>query len=298
MNGSPVRPSLVHDPHHLRAVGYLSLTAALWSFGGVLIKWVDWNPIAIAATRSWIALPLLLLASGKVHIDHSKTQWGGAVAYACTVLLFVSANKLTTSANAILLQYTAPVYVAILGHFLLNERVDWIDGLAVVLVLAGMSLFFLDRLSAANALGNGVAVLSGVAFAWLVVLMRKQKHGSPLGSIVLGNLITGIVGIPFMFHPPRDMSSWTGLLLLGVFQIGFSYLFYARAIRHVTALEGILVPVIEPILNPIWAFLFIGERPGHWALIGGVVVIATVILRSVHSIRSRREAVRRTQRAG
>ncbi len=289
MNASPVRSALAADPHHLRAVGYLALTASLWSFGGVLIKWVDWNPIAIAATRSWIALPLLFLAAGKSHIDHSKTQWAGAVAYACTVLLFVSANKLTTSANAILLQYTAPVYVAILGHFLLHERVDRTDGLAVVLVLAGMSLFFLDKLSAANALGNGVAVLSGVAFAWLVVLMRKQKHGSPLGSVVLGNLITGIVGIPFMLHPPRDVSSWTGLLLLGVFQIGFSYLFYARAIRHVTALEGILVPVIEPILNPIWAFLFIGERPGHWAFIGGVIVIATVILRSVHSIRYRWE---------
>ncbi|MBN2201968.1 DMT family transporter [bacterium] len=288
MSVSPVRPDPPRDRHHLRAVGYLTLTAALWSFGGVLIKWVDWNPIAIAATRSWIALPLLFLAAGKGHIDHSKTQWAGAVAYACTVLLFVSANKLTTAANAILLQYTAPVYVAILGHFLLRERVDRTDALAVVLVLAGMSLFFLDKLSAANVLGNGVAVLSGVAFAWLVVLMRRQKHGSPLGSVVLGNLITGIVGIPFMLHPPRDVSSWTGLLLLGVFQIGFSYLFYARAIRHVTALEGILVPVIEPILNPIWAFLFIGERPGHWAFIGGVVVIATVILRSVHSIRSRR----------
>jgi drug/metabolite transporter (DMT)-like permease len=276
----------------MKAVGYLALTAALWSFGGVLIKWVDWNPIAIAATRSWIALPLLLLASGKGHINRSKTQWAGALAYSCTVLLFVSANKLTTAANAILLQYTAPVYVAILGHFLLDERVKWIDGLAVVLVLSGMSLFFLDRLSAANALGNGIAVLSGVAFAWLVVLMRKQKHGSPLGSVVLGNLITGVVGIPFMFHPPRDVSSWTGLLLLGFFQIGFSYLFYARAIRHVTALEGILVPVIEPILNPIWAFLFLGEMPGHWALIGGIIVIATVVTRSLHSIRSNRASDR------
>lgn len=290
MSASSVRSASPRDPHHLRAVGYLTLTAALWSFGGVLIKWVDWNPIAIAACRSWIALPLLFLAAGKGHIDHSRTQWAGAVAYACTVLLFVSANKLTTAANAILLQYTAPVYVAILGHFLLHERVDRTDALSVALVLAGMSLFFLDKLSAANALGNGVAVLSGVAFAWLVVLMRKQKRGSPLGSVVLGNLITGIAGIPFMLHPPRDVSSWTGLLLLGVFQIGFSYLFYAKAIRHVTALEGILVPVIEPILNPIWAFLFIGERPGHWAFIGGVIVIATVILRSVHSLRSSREA--------
>jgi drug/metabolite transporter (DMT)-like permease len=281
-----------HDSHHLKAIGYLALTAALWSFGGVLIKWVDWNPIAIAATRSWIALPLLLTAAGKGHIDRSPAQWGGAVAYACTVLLFVSANKLTTAANAILLQYTAPVYVAVLGHYLLDERVKAIDALAVAAVLAGMSLFFLDRLSTANALGNGVAVLSGVAFACLVVFMRKQKHGSPLGSVFLGNLITGIAGIPFMLHPPRDASSWIGLLLLGIFQIGFSYLFYARAIRHVTALEGILVPVIEPILNPLWAFLFLGETPGHWALIGGVIVIATVIARSLQSLRPGRAAGR------
>jgi drug/metabolite transporter (DMT)-like permease len=268
-------------------VGFLAVAAALWSLGGLLIKSVQWNPLAIAGARSLIALPLLFLASRKKQVDWSKTQIAGAVAYSLTVILFVSANKLTSAANAILLQYTSPVYVALLGHFLLGERVRAWDWIVIAVALGGMALFFMDKLSMQGIFGNIVAILSGAAFASLVVLLRKQKRGSPLGSVILGNAMTGIIGLPFMFHPPIDAGSWSGLLALGVFQIGLSYLLYAAAIRHVTALEGILIPVIEPVLNPLWVFLFLGESPGRWALIGGSIVILTVLARSITSLRSR-----------
>jgi drug/metabolite transporter (DMT)-like permease len=269
---------------HLRSPGLLAATAVLWSFGGVLIKSVAWNPVAIAGMRSLIALPFLFLVSRKTHVDGSLPQIGGAVAYTATVLLFVSATKLTTAANAILLQYTAPVWVALFSHYFLKERVTALDWLAIIVTLAGMFLFFIDRLSSAGMLGNILAVLSGIAFASLVCFMRHQKDASPMGSVFLGNVLTAVFAVPFMLHPMHDPRSWSCLGLLGVFQIGLSYVLYSAAIRHVSALEAILVPVIEPILNPIWVLWVVGETPGKWALIGGVIVIAAVLVRSWISI--------------
>jgi drug/metabolite transporter (DMT)-like permease len=273
----PVKPEMERS----RAVLYLSATAVLWSFGGVLIKWVSWNPLAIAGTRSLIALPFLLVLFPKRRITWSGAQIGGAVGYAATVILFVSATKLTTAANAILLQYTAPLFVAAASGLLLGERVRWFDWLAISVACGGMVLFFVDKLETGGYWGNIIAILSGVAFAAMILFLRKEKDGDPLASVVLGNALTVILCLPFMLHPPLRASDWTGLALLGIFQIGLSYVLYAEAIKHVTALEGILVPMIEPILNPIWVFLFLGERPGRLALAGGTVVIAAVMARSV-----------------
>jgi drug/metabolite transporter (DMT)-like permease len=263
-----------------RAVLYLAATAVLWSFGGVLIKWVSWNPLAIAGTRSLIALPFLLLLFPKRRITWSGAQIGGAAGYAATVILFVSATKLTTAANAILLQYTAPLLVAAASGLLLGERVRWFDWLAIAVACGGMVLFFVDKVAAGNYWGNIVAILSGVAFATMILFLRKEKDGDPLASVVLGNALTVLLCLPFMFHPPLRASDWTGLALLGIFQIGLSYVLYTEAIKHVTALEGILVPMIEPVLNPVWVLLFLGERPGRFAVIGGVVVVAAVMARS------------------
>jgi drug/metabolite transporter (DMT)-like permease len=268
----------------LRSVALLAATAVLWSFGGVLIKSVNWNPVAIAGMRSAIALPFLFLVSGKTYVNWSVSQIGGAVAYTATVLLFVSATKLTTAANAILLQYTAPVWVALFSHCFLKERVTGFDWLCIFITLAGMLLFFIDKLSSAGLLGNILAVLSGIAFSSLVCFLRHQKDGSPVGSVFLGNVFTTLFAIPFMLHPMHDPMSWFCLVMLGIFQIGLSYILYSAAIKHVSALEGILIPVIEPILNPVWVLLFVGETPGKWALLGGAIVITAVLIRSWVSI--------------
>jgi drug/metabolite transporter (DMT)-like permease len=264
-----------------RAVLYLVATAVLWSFGGVLIKWVSWNPLAIAGTRSLIALPFLLFFFPKRRITGSVSQIGGAAAYAATVILFVSATKLTTAANAILLQYMAPLFVAAGSGLLLGERVRWFDWLSILIACGGMALFFMDKLAAGGYWGNVVAIMSGVAFATMILFLRKEKDGDPLASVVLGNALTVLLCFPFMFHPPLRVSDWTGLVLLGIFQIGLSYVLYAEAIKHVTALEGILVPMIEPVLNPVWVLLLLDEHPGRFALIGGTVVMATIMARSV-----------------
>ena len=268
-----------------QAVILLLAAAVLWSLAGVLIKWVSLPALAVAGFRSAIALPVLLLFFGRRAVNFSASQLIGGVCYAATVTLFVSATKLTTSGNAILLQYTAPLYVALLSGWLLDERTRWFDWAAIAAVLCGMSLFFIDTLSADGLTGNILAVLSGIAFASLIIAMRRQKDASPAGSAILGNLLTVVICLPWMVQTQPGGADWIGLALLGVFQIGLSYACYVVAIKNVTAMEGILIPALEPILNPLWTLLFMGERIGPWALLGGVVVILSIIFRAVMDYR-------------
>ncbi len=268
-----------------RAILFLLLSAILWSSGGLFIKLVSWNPVAISGLRSFISALVLLAYVRHPHFTWSFPQIGGTIAYAVTVTLFVVATKLTTAANAILLQYTAPVYVAFLGSWILKERVLWFDWLYCMTVIGGMTLFFLDHLAPGSLLGNLCAILSGFSFAVFVLFMRKQKNESPVETVLLGNLLSGLVGLPFMFGSMPSAPSWLGLIFLGVVQLGLSYVLYSEAIKHVTALEAILIPGIEPILNPIWVFLMLGEKPGKWALVGGFVVLMSVTIRSLIAVR-------------
>lgn len=266
------------------AILMLVLTSILWSTSGILIKLISWNPVAISGFRSGIAALLIFLVVRKPKFTWSFYQVGAAVAYVLTVVSFVLANKLTTSANAILLQYSAPIYVAIFGHIFLKERTKIIDWITIFFVVGGMVLFFIDELSVDNMVGNIVAVLSGVFFAALTLFMRMQKDGSPLESILIGNIATAIIGLPFMITSEKpDLTGWIMLILLGVFQLGLSYILYSYAIKYVTALEAIIITVIEPVLNPVWVYIFTGEVPGKWALVGGIIVLISITIRSVIS---------------
>ena len=267
------------ESNRTQAILLLIASAVLWSSAGVLIKWVSLPALSVAGFRSAIALPVLLLFFGRRAVDFSAAQLIGGVCYAATVTLFVSATKLTTSGNAILLQYTAPVYVALLSGWLLHERTKWFDWAAIAAVLCGMALFFLDRLSAGGMTGNILAILAGFSFACLIIAMRRQKEASPAGSAILGNLLTVLICLPWMVQSTPGGMDWIGLLLLGVFQIGLSYACYSTAIRNVTAMEAILIPVLEPILNPLWTLLWMGERIGPWAMLGGAVVVLAVLFR-------------------
>jgi len=259
----------------------LVATAMLWSLGGLLIKSIDAHPLAIAGTRGAIAALVLLLVLKKPQLNWSFAQVGAALAYAATTILFVSANKTTTAANAILLQFTAPIYVAFLAAWLLKEKTRLYDWLTVLIVIGGMALFFLDNLSTQRVWGNIIAASSGVTFAFFTVFMRMQKDGSPLESIFLGNMLTAVIGIPFLFQSVPHTNDWLLLLVLGVVQLGIPYILYAKAIKHATALEAILIPVIEPLLNPLWVFLMLGETPGSLVFTGGAVVVAAVTIRCV-----------------
>jgi drug/metabolite transporter (DMT)-like permease len=259
----------------------LALSAALWSLGGLLIKSINWNPLAIAGMRCGIASIILLAVIKKPKLNWSKGQVGAALAYTATVMLFVSANKMTTAANSILLQYTSPIYVALFGAWLLKEKTRWFDWVTILLVMGGMAFFFLDNLSLDGGIGNVLAAISGLTFGLFIVLMRLQKDGSPIESVFLGNIITFVICLPFMFQPGPDTNGWIALVLLAVFQFAIPYIIYANAVKFVTAIEAVIIMVIEPLLNPVWVFLVIGESPGLWALVGGIIVVTSVLSRSI-----------------
>jgi drug/metabolite transporter (DMT)-like permease len=264
----------------------LLAAAVLWSLGGVLIKSIDLNPAAIAGSRSLIALVAMILVMPGTLRKVSRRAIPGAIAYAATVFLFVVATKLTTAANAIFLQYTAPIYIAMISPWFLGERTNWQDWLLVLLALSGVGLFFLDQLSFQGLWGVVAALASGFAFAWLAVLMRHQKAGSPEAVVLLGNAFTFLMALPWMFPILRIEQNGPRLLLLGVVQLTIPYLLYSVAIRHVRALDASIISIIEPILNPLWVMLATSERPAFWSIVGGAIVLATSLTRSLLASRT------------
>ncbi len=273
---------------HTRSLFLLIAAALCWSLGGLLVKAVPWPPLAVSSGRGLIAALFLIATNRRLRFHLSRDQILGALGYALCTITFCLATKLTTAANAILLQYTAPVWVALLGAWFLGEHATKADWITIAVTLGGMTLFFADGLELTNVLGNTMAVTSGVGFAAMTLALRKQKDGSPVESIILGNLIAFAVGLPWVVGAPSlSPQGWMALGLLGVVQLGISYWLYARAIRHVTALEAVIIPVIEPILNPIWVLLALGEKPSPLSLVGGLIVLSAVTLRAVTSVRDR-----------
>lgn len=267
---------------HRQALMLLVLTAVLWSMGGLFIKSVALHPLAIAGLRSFVAGLVVIVYIRRLQFTWSRAQWGSAICFALTVGLFVAATKLTTSANAILLQYTAPIYVALLSVPVLKERVTGLDWSVLAIVVCGMVIFFAEQVSPQHMWGNLIAVGSGVAFAGLAVCLRLQRGQSTLESILLGHLIMAVIGIPFLAAGPWPSGSdILFLLVLGIFQLGIPYLLYGAAIAHVTALEASLILVVEPVLNPLWVALFLGESPSRNAYLGGSLVVFAVVFHSV-----------------
>jgi drug/metabolite transporter (DMT)-like permease len=289
MNRSPAIPE-GGQAHNSSARGVLAIAACafLWSLAGLFIKLIDWNPFAIAAGRSLIAMVFLLLVVRKPRFTFSGPQVGAALANAATMLLFIYANKATTSANAILLQYGSPVYVAIAGAVILKERPRAEHWAALVAIILGMVLLFGDGLGGGSLGGNLAAVAAGITFAFYLVFMRMQKEGSPVESVILAHGLTAAIAVVvalFLPAPVLTLPSIAAILGLGILQIGLASVLLAYGIKRVSAIESVLIAVIEPLCNPLWVFLVIGEAPSAKALVGGGVILVAVVLSSVISAR-------------
>jgi drug/metabolite transporter (DMT)-like permease len=275
-----------------KGVLFLVCAALFWSLGGLLIKLVDLPPMAVAGSRSVIAALVIWGYSRSKRIEWSRELILGAIAYAGTVAFFVFATKNTTAANAILLQYTAPVWVALASHRLLGEPITRIDWITIVITLGGMGLFFLDGLQSGGTVGNIAAVVSGIFFAGTVVALRRMRHqGSSIEIVLVGNVITAFIGLPFAIGHAIGLDDLLFLLLLGVVQLGLGYIFFVKGVSRVSAIESALIPVIEPLLNPIWVALFYGERPSLISLAGGLVVIGAVTARGIYEAKMRQPVV-------
>jgi drug/metabolite transporter (DMT)-like permease len=201
-------------------------------------------------------------------------------------LLFVAAMKMAPAANVIVLQYTAPLWVAVLAPLVLRERTSGRDWLFMGFIFGGVVLFFFDGISLEGFWGNILAVLSGLFFGIQAMALRRIKGAGPVHAVILGNFLTFVIGLPAWSAPFPNATGWLLLILLGVGQMGLAYYLYSMAVPKVTSLELVLIPMLEPIICPIWVFLFIGELPGPWAIIGASVVIVSIVLWNILKARA------------
>ena len=272
---------------HRSAVLLLVITSLLWSLGGVLLKSVEWHPMAKAGARSGIAAIVIFAWMRRPKFSWSANQILGAAAYVGTVCFLVVATDLTSAANAIFLQYTAPAYVAVLGARMLGERTRASDWACITLAIAGVGLLCRDGLAADNMPGILAGLASGLSMALMVLFLRREKDGSPMASLLLGNIAAAVIGLPFGIGKMPGTGEWGILIALGVVQLGVPYILYGLAIRHVTAIEGILIPMLEPVLNPLWVFIFLGEKPGVWTVAGAMLVLGAMLSRGLLGLRRR-----------
>ncbi len=260
----------------------LIIAALLWSLGGVFIKSVDMHPLAITGARSFVAAIVFLIYIRRPRFIWNKYTIVGVLAYTGMVLMYVTSMKLTTAANAIFLEFTAPIYVVIFGFYILNERVAKFDWLAIGIIFIGLGLFFMDELTIYGLWGNILALGAGVCLALVTVIIRKEKESSAVEIVLFGNLFTAILTAPFVFDAVESSraSEWLILMMLGIIQLGIPYILYTIALKYVPAIDAILVSMIEPVLNPVWVFIFVGEAMGEWAFVGGILVLAGSLGRS------------------
>ncbi|AKJ07771.1 threonine/homoserine efflux transporter RhtA [Archangium gephyra] len=265
----------------LRSRLCLLAAAVLWSTAGAAVKLSSLSAWQIASGRSLVAALVLALAFPAGRKLPSRRGLAAALAYAVTVVSFIIANKLTTSANAIFLQDTAPLYVLLLSPLLLRERPSRGELAAVPVFLLGLSLFFLDQLAPGQFWGNVIALGSGVAFAMAILGLRAVgEEGSSV--LVWGNLIAGFsVLVPALGGPSPTTLDVGLILFLGVFQLGLAYTLFHRGLRETPAVEASLLILLEPVLNPVWTFLLAGERPGPWALVGGAIILLATAWRTL-----------------
>ena len=289
MESSPLRNRLL-----------LVAAAILFSTGGAAIKAASFTGWQVASFRSAVAAAALLLV-----VPEARRGWSWRIApvgaaYAATLILFVLATRLTTAANAIFLQSTAPLYLLLLGPWLLREPIRRSDIVYILAIAAGMSLFALGAERAVATApnphaGNVRALASGLTWALTLAGLRwlsRRKAGSAgMAAVTAGNIMAFLAALPMALPVTSAGPSGVAVILyLGIFQIGLAYWCLTRAVRHVTAFEATTMLLLEPVLNPVWAWLIHGERPGAWPLAGGAVILSATLMNTWRQSRPARNA--------
>ena len=282
---------------------YLILIAVLlWSTGGLFIKMTSLDAFAVNLGRSFLGAVVIAAFTYKRGLRLDLFTALSSLMYAGTLSAFVYATKNTTAANAIFLQYTAPIYILILSPVILKERFRSSDLLTVAACLVGMSFFFFEAPNGSNPLtgnvwaGNIAALVSGVFFGVYFILLRHPRSLSknPSVSVFYGNLFVVALMLPFVISsPPATISALdaVAVIYLGVFQIGLSYLLFTIGMHGgVRAMDASIIGFIEPLFNPVWVFIFLSERPSAAAMFGGVIIITSVALHTIRQNRTSRAA--------
>lgn len=260
--------------------------AIIWSTGGLFIKWTSLSGLELSFGRSLLAAITVALFTRREGFGLNRVTALAAILYAGLLLLFVLATKQTTAANAIFLQYTAPAYVLLLEPLLYKEKFRSSDLVTVIICLAGMSLFFVGKLRPQDVTGNLLALGSGLCFALYFLLLRhaRARDVNRASSVIYGNLLVVLVAAPAGLSALPGLSLHDGLSVayLGVVQIGVAYtLFTLGMARGIRSLDAGIVGYVEPVLNPVWVFLVIGETPSRWAILGGAIIVSAVIVHTL-----------------
>jgi drug/metabolite transporter (DMT)-like permease len=266
---------------------YILLAALFWSLGGVGVKYVPWQALPISCVRSIAAAATIAVMRRQWRIRWTKATVLAALCAFATVTLFMFSNKLTTAANAIVLQYTAPVYVILMTVFVSKKPLRKTDLAAVVVILGGISLFFIDHLGHGMLLGDCLALASGVAFAG-VFFFNSLPGANPLDANYLGCVLSALL-LPWLWIDPAVREGgavpWIVAVSMGIFQLGLGYFFFSIGIRRTSGITSSIICTIEPILSPVWVFLVVGERPGVISIVGACIVIVTVCLYNIADAR-------------
>ncbi|MDT7809896.1 MAG: hypothetical protein QOJ70_3709 [Acidobacteriota bacterium] len=265
---------------------FVLAAALLWSTGSLFIKSTPLGALELSFGRSLFAAVTVALLTRHEGFRLNALTLISSVLYAALLLLFVVANKLTTAANAIFLQYTAPVYVLLLEPLLFKERFRRADVLVVAACVGGMSLFFVGQLRPQDIAGNLAALGSGLCFAFFLLSLRHPRAGrvNRASSVIYGNVLICLLTLPAFARVAGALTTKDVLIViyLGVVQIGLAYTLFTLGIaRGVRSLDAGVVGYVEPMLNPVWVFLFIGERPSRWAVVGGCIIIAAVLAHTI-----------------
>ena len=263
-----------------RGILLIAAAAILWSSGGIGIKGVADPALKVSFYRSLFAgIALLALLRGRVLGRRWKSTpafMAAIISYGGCLTTFVIATKWTTAANAIFLQYAGVVWVLLLSPIVIREPMQRRDVIAIIVAMSGMALFFVGKFEARGMSGNLMALLSSVFFAFLILSLRRENAAAE-SAVTWGNFALALLLLPFVAGDLSLTPKSAGVFLfLGVFQIGLAYVLFVRGLKHVTATQASLTGMLEPVANPIWVFLFLGERPSAFASIGALIVLGAI----------------------
>ena len=265
-----------------------------WSFGGICIKFIPWGAMSIIGLRAVLAAVVFAVWRKSIKIDFTFGNILAALCLSATTVLFVFANKLTTAAAAILLQFTAPVFIILIQLVFYKKKPKVSEITAVSVTVLGMLMFFADSFNSGNGIiggnmftGNILAIASGLTFAGVFVC-NKRHDANPEQAMLLGFIINSAIGLPFVFfEATAEPAAWIAVVFLGIVQVGFAYVFFSVGIKKTPALLACLITALEPVLNPVWVALATGEIPGPFAALGGVVIVLSVAIYNIYQEKKR-----------
>lgn len=267
---------------HTLGILAVLLGATVWSTGGLCIKLLPYDPYTILFYRSIFAALTFLAFFRQRALAMTPLVGTVGLLYAGLAICFVVATKTTTAANAVLLQYTAPIYVFLLEPFLFKFKLTKLHIITVIVCFLGMLLFFAEDLGGGSLQGNLIALLSGLLLAIMMIAQRFNRTDHYDAGLFWGNIFIALICLPwFLQSATPTLEHWTLFFILGVIQIGIGYMLFNYGLKRTLAIESVLLAMMEPILNPVWVFIGYGEKPGIWAILGGLLILGMLAVQVI-----------------